>query len=245
MKRTNQIIATNYEESGFQISKEAVHEKEVFNPILFKGHIFRPVDEESFTGVSEISSGQVAWAQVKMVDREVMKRSKRDSFSKSEPVHKLEFLFKEMMKFDDADECKNQRGAVVIINVNVAEYPNVREELSRILEDIYTKVMCRRSKKILITGNLGWVQSYNVVKKFRRRLNFFQRNGMTSQKIESDAMWNVNQIWSRDFQGILGTSVDLFEYDGTDMKKEIARRPNAAIAPAFAAFHYPIVRRLK
>ena len=68
---------------------------------------------------------------------------------------------------------------------------------------------------------------------------------MTSQKIESDAMWNVNQIWSRDFQGILGTSVDLFEYDGTDLKQEIARRPNAAIAPAFAAFHYPIVRRLK
>ena len=245
LKRTNQFIATNYEESGFQISKEAVHENEVFNPILFKGHVFRPVDEESFTGVSEISSGQVTWTQVKMVDRETMKRSKRDSFTKSESVHKLEFLFKEMMKLDDVDECKNQRGAVVIINVNVDEHPNVRDDLSRVLGDIYTKVMCRRSKKILITGNLGWVQSYNVIKNFRRRSNFFQRNGMTSQNMESDVMWNVNQIWSRDFQGILGTSVDLFDYEGVDMKRKIARRPNAAIAPAFAAFHYPIVRKLK
>ena len=245
LKQKNRYIATNYEESGFHITKEAGRENEVFNPILFKGDVFRPVDEESFTGVSEIAPGQVAWTQVKMVDRVVRGRSKRESSSKSKPVQKLEFLFKKMVELKHNDECKNQRGAVVIINANLKEHINLREEFSKVLEDIYTKVMCRRTKKVLITGNIGWMQSYDVIKNFRRRLDFFKRNGVTSESKGSEVIWNVNQIWSRDFLGISGSSVDIYEYGGVELKEKIEGRPNAAVAPAFAAFHFPVVRKSK
>lgn len=244
IKRSNQFLATNYEESGFKQQQQ--NENEVYNPILFKGHVFLPVEEESFTGVFKMPSGQVAWNQVKMLDPTLTrkKRSRRDSVSsvtRNKPVNKLEFLFDAMGRIGVEDEgCRNQRGAVIVINVNMKDDGNLREELSEVMEKIYTQVMCRRAKKIIVTGTIGWIQSYNVIRNFRRRADFFKRNGMVSS--EDTSVWNVNQIWSSDFAGISGTSIDIFEERGVRIAKEIKGRPNTFITPAFCAFHFPVVR---
>ena len=191
-------------------------------------------------------SGQVAWNQVKMLDPTLTrkKRSRRDSVSsvtRNKPVNKLEFLFDAMGRIGVEDEgCRNQRGAVIVINVNMKDDGNLREELSEVMEKIYTQVMCRRAKKIIVTGTIGWIQSYNVIRNFRRRADFFKRNGMVSS--EDTSVWNVNQIWSSDFAGISGTSIDIFEERGVRIAKEIKGRPNTFITPAFCAFHFPVVR---
>lgn len=243
LKQENSFLDT-YEESGIDLSQN-MDEETICNPILFKGHRFTPVkEEEKFTGEYRKKSGQISWSQLKLVHR-VPEREKRDLPSDGVPINKLEFFFNQMNKYGD-EGCKNVKGSIIFINANLKEDENLGEDLKDVLNDIYKNVMCRRAKKIILTGNVGWLQSTNVISNFRRRRNeipFFKRNGINKQQKRD--IWNVNQIWSRDYQGILGTSSDILEYEGTELKKDIEGHEKAAVAPSFAAFHQSMMRRGK
>lgn len=239
LRKENRVLG-RYEESG--ISDQEKNDNTICNPILFRGHRFIPVmEEEKFTGVYRKKSGQITWTQLKMV-HSIPEREKRDLPSDGVPVNKLEFFFNQMNKYGD-EGCKNVKGSTIIINANLKEDENLGYDLNDIFDDIYKNVMCRRAKKIILTGNLGWLQSTNAINKFRRRnsIPFFKRNGMMEP--QQSKIWNVNQIWSHDFQGINSAHVDITEYHQNDLKKKIKGHDNAVIAPSFAAFHQSMMRK--
>jgi len=233
LRQANDLLATNYEESGIDSGCMEGADDVICNPILYKGDRFEQVDdEEVFTGVNRTKFGQVSWTQLKMHGN-LENRKKRDF--PSEIGKGFEGLFKILRKGgeerkENKDGCKNQPGAVFVLNGNLKEGEK-SENFKKVLKYIYSNLMCRRVKRTILVGNIGWKHSQDVIGKFRRG----------SFKHASTSFSNVNQIWSHDFNRITGTDSDIVEYDGKDAKQPIKER---FIAPSFVAFHHSMIKNI-
>jgi len=243
LKTTNTFLATTYEESGIDPMSENSNDEAICNPILFKGDRFRPVkDEEMFTGMYGKASGQISWTQLTMVNN-LEDREKRDLPASGGGFGKgMEYLLSRIMggNADDKEEegCQNQDGSILVLNANLKEHQGLKGDVIDVIKDLYNKVMCRRRKKTILTGNVGWMDSMNAIQEFRHQ---FEKNGMPFQP--TPGLLNVNQIWAIDFIGIQGTNSDLLENDGTNLKKTIKDRDQAVIAPSYVAFQHSLIKK--
>ena len=251
----------DYEVSGIDSECENGDDDVICNPILFKGDRFVPVeDEELFTGVYRKKAGQVSWAQLK-IHSNLEDREKRD-LPFDTMVKGIESFFdmlrgmkvKKEEEEKEEEKCNNQPGAVFLLNGNLNEDDDLYKHFKEVLDDLYTNMMCRRAKRTILAGNVGWTQSQEVIMNFRRG-KFFRKNGMllSDPKItgkngilpfpKTTGILNVNQIWSNDFKGIMGTNSDMMEYEGKDLKQPIKGRNQAVIAPSFVGFHHSLVKK--